>query len=102
MPGTAFRTDRKAVLGNFRSGCKTATASSVELGRLWRLVFAALDDFDEPHVDVDFAWMPAHTKGSDIGLARLSNGSLLTKRDRLANNAADCLAKYDWVDQPYY
>ena len=65
----------------------------MELGRLWRLVFAALDDLDEPHVDVDLAWILAHTKESDIGFARLSNGSLLTKRDRLANNAADCLPK---------
>jgi hypothetical protein len=37
--------------------------------------------------------MPAHTSEADVGSAVLSNGELLTSRDRAANDAADVLAK---------
>ena len=37
--------------------------------------------------------MPAHTKPSDVGVVSLSNGQRLTAKDRLANDAADHLAK---------
>ena len=38
-------------------------------------------------------WMPAHTKESDVGAKTLSDGSLLTERDRRGNDRADTLAK---------
>ena len=41
----------------------------------------------------ELLWMPAHTKAADVGTARLSDGSLLSCRDRAANDAADHLAK---------
>ena len=93
LPGVSYRTDRKAVLDTFRAGRKEATAASVELARLWRLVFDAFDDLVDPSNSVDLFWMPAHTKPSDVGEALLSNGQPLTARDRAANDAADFLAK---------
>ena len=93
LPGVAFRTDRKAILDTFRAGRKEATAASVELAQLWRMVFGAFDDHGSPADVVDLAWMPAHTKPGDIGNVALSNGLLLTTRDRAANDAADFLAK---------
>ena len=65
----------------------------MELARLWKLVFAALDDHGDPGRSVDLVWMPAHTKQTDVGVALLSNGIPLTDRDRQANDAADHLAK---------
>ena len=93
MPGVAYRTDRKAVLDTFRAGYKEATAASVELAQLWKLIFNAMDDYAHPSTEVDIEWMPAHTKGGDVGSARLSNGQTLTTKDRAANDAADTLAK---------
>ena len=93
MPGVAYRSDRKAVVDTFKAGEKTATAATVEMARLWKLVFAACDDTPSPHLDVDLEWMPAHTKPGDVDVIHLSDGSLLTKRDRQANDAADFLAK---------
>ena len=90
---SCFWTDRKAVLDTSKSGRQSATAASVELARLWKLIFAAFDDYDKPHEQVNLAWMPAHTGDADVGVARLSNGEILTKRDRLANDAADHPAK---------
>ena len=37
--------------------------------------------------------MPAHTKAADVGVAKLSDGTVLTARDRAANDAADHVAK---------
>ena len=93
LPGVTYRSDRKAVVDTFKAGERTATAATVEMARLWRLVFAACDSTPEPHLNVDLAWMPAHTKQGDVGTVRLSDGSLLSKRDRQANDAADFLAK---------
>ena len=93
LPGVAFRTDRKAIRDSFEAGRKEATAASVELARLWRLVFNAFDDYTDPSSQVDLTWMPAHTKPSDVGKVFLSNGQLLTTKDRAANDAADYLAK---------
>ena len=39
--------------------------------------------------------MPAHTSQADVGVARLSDGTTLTKRDRDANDATGCSAKRD-------
>ena len=93
MPGVAYRSDRKAVVDTFNAGEKVATAATVDMARLWQLVFGACDGTPIPHLDVDLIWMPAHTKQGDIGLLHLSDGSLLTKRDRKANDEADHLAK---------
>ena len=55
MPGVAFGTHRKAILDTFRAGRKEATASSVELAKLWRLVFNAFDDQEDLGESVDLA-----------------------------------------------
>ena len=65
----------------------------MELARLWRSIFSAFDGLEDPSTEVDLAWMPAHTKEQDVGKVALSNGQLLTARDRAANDAADFLAK---------
>ena len=57
------------------------------------MVFGAFDDHATPSDAVDLAWMPAHTKPADVGKVALSNGQLLTVKDRAANDAADFLAK---------
>ena len=93
LPGVSYRSDRKAVVDMFKNGATAATAATVEMARLWRLVFAACDGTPNPHDTVDLVWMAAHTKEKDAGVLRLSDGSLLTKRDRQANDAADFLAK---------
>ena len=89
LPGTRFRSDRKAVVDTFYSGRQRAVHASDEHARLWALIFAACDDAH----DTELLWMPAHTTVASIGIARLSDGSLLSARDRSANDAADFLAK---------
>ena len=63
------------------------------MARLWAMVYALCDDLDNPEEQLDLARMPAHTSWADVGRARLSDGSLLTERDRFANDRADDLAK---------
>ena len=93
MLGARYRSDRLAVVQTFQAGHREATAASVELARLWSMVFAACDDYDRPEVQVDLAWMPSHTSPADVGRAYLSNGELLTECDRSGNERADLLAK---------
>ena len=93
LPGASFRSDRLSVVGTFKKGYRHATHPAVALARLWRLIFAACDDFDEPQHQVDLAWIPAHTAASDVGHLRLSNGEYLTAADRSGNDLADALAK---------
>ena len=52
-------------------------------------MFMALDGTDAAAM----AWMPAHTKETDVGQVSLGDGSMLTAVDRMANNEADMLAK---------
>ena len=88
LPGGIYRSDRKAVVSTFAAGRAQATTASDEHARLWDMIFTACDDGD-----TQLVWMPAHTSAADVGRARLSNGDLLTARDRAANDAADTLAK---------
>ena len=89
MPGTKFRTDCESVWLIFKRGAKFATGAKQYYARCWANIFANLDD----QVDVDMAWMPAHTKERDIGVLTLSNGELLRDVDRRANALADHWAK---------
>ena len=93
LPGVAFRTDRKAVLDIFRAGRKEATASTVELAQLWRMLFDAFDDCEDAGASVDIEWMPAHTAGWQVGKSRKGDGTRLTLDDRRGNDIADKLAK---------
>ena len=90
FPGTAFRTDCLVALRVFLRGPARATAGRSYYARLWASLFAALDDTGAA---TDILWMPAHTGPSHIGTAVLSDGSLMTRTDQMANNRADELAK---------
>ena len=89
LPGGFFRSDRKAVVDTFMAGKRQATSAGDEHARLWEMIFATCDSVDPPQL----LWMPAHTSAADVGRARLSNGQVLTAKDRSANDAADTLAK---------
>ena len=91
MQGVAFRSDRAAVVDTFKAGLAAATDAAVVLARLWAMVFAACDYGDA--LQLDLAWMPAHTSEADVGRLVLSDGSLLTALDRRCNDRADTLAK---------
>ena len=93
IPGVAFRSDRQAVVDTFRRGAHVATGASVEHARLWILIYAACDDYENPHTDLTLEWMLAHTTEAHVGVASLSNGQLLTTHDRAGNALADTLAK---------
>ena len=57
------------------------------MARAWKMIFDALED------SADLAWMPAHTALRAVNEEKLSNGQLLTHRDRQGNIIADLLAK---------
>ena len=90
LPGTAFRTDCQAALRVFLRGSAFATAGQSYYARVWASLFAALDD---QGADTDILWMPAHTGPDRLGIAKLSDGSLMTRTDQMANDLADELAK---------
>ena len=89
LPGTSYRTDCYSLLQVFSRGHAWATAAGPFYARIWSVVFAQVDDV----LDLDLAWMPAHTKPADVGELLLSNGLALTCIDRDANAEADRLAK---------
>ena len=60
------------------------------LARVHSMLHCALGD-DEARSRV--GWMPSHLKESELGLARRSDGQLVTGRDLLGNQLADLLAK---------
>ena len=77
----------------FKRGEAYATRYADAYARLWRLIFASCDDSDCPQDDIELLWIPAHTTEADVGVARLSDGRLLTAADRTGNGFADELAK---------
>jgi len=58
LPGVAYRSDGKADVDTFIAGKTVGTASSVEHGKLWKLIFAACDDVVDPHLNVDYPRTP--------------------------------------------
>jgi hypothetical protein len=88
-PGCAYRVDCEPCVKAVHRGRKWATSDRRPHARVYGLLFAALDDTDNDAV----VWMPAHTKSSDVGVLRLSNGESLTAVDRMGNAEADRLAK---------
>ena len=60
------------------------------LARVHSMLHCALDD-DEARKRV--GWMPSHLEDTELGLARRSDGNLVTKKDLLGNQLADLLAK---------
>ena len=93
MIGASYRSDRLAVVVTCKVGRRTAVAASVELARLWSMLYTTFDDYARPDEEVDLAWMPSHTSAADVGRAVLSNGEVRSARDRAGNHRADQLAK---------
>ena len=60
------------------------------LARIHSMLHCTLDN-DEARSRV--GWMPSHLKESELGLARRSDGQLVTRTDLLGNQLADLLAK---------
>ena len=89
LPGASFKCDRRAVVETFSLGRDAACEGDVELARLWGMIFTVADDIE----DCSVIWMPSHTSASDVGVAVLSDGELLTTADRNSNDLADKLAK---------
>ena len=87
--GSDFRMDCKPVFEAVMRGIKWATGPKRPLARVHGLMLAALEG-----VPLEaFAWMPAHTRPSQIGVIALSNDDLLTEIDRDANEESDVHAK---------
>ena len=84
-----LRTDCKSALDVLCAGRERAVDAGRLTARAWAAIFAATDGLPLG----DAAWMPAHTVAADVGQRRLSNGELLSARDRRGNDAADALAK---------
>jgi hypothetical protein len=84
-----FRVDCLGVVQAYQSGRKRATSAARGDADIWAAIFTAWDD----EVNVDVAWMPAHTSEADVGRLALSNGDSLTETDRIGNGEADRLAK---------
>ena len=85
----ALRTDCRSVLDVLCAGRERAVGAGRLTARAWAAIFAATDGLPP----ADAAWMPAHTSAAHVGRRRLSNGDLLTARDRRGNEEADRLAK---------
>jgi hypothetical protein len=84
-----FRVDCFALVQMYERGWKHATGAGNASADIWASLRTAWDAED----DVDLVWMPAHTAERDVGVATLSDGSLLSAFDRAGNAEADRLAK---------
>ena len=88
-PGCEYRVDCEPCVKAVHRGRAWATSGQRPHARVNALMHAALDDTARDAV----VWMPAHKKESDVGVARLGNGSYLTQLDVKGNAEADRLAK---------
>jgi hypothetical protein len=84
-----FRVDCLALVQTYERGWKHATGAGNMTADIWASLRTAWDAEE----DVDILWMPAHTAERDVGVATLSDGSLLSAIDRAGNDEADRLAK---------
>jgi hypothetical protein len=79
-------------LGNVHAldrGMEWASDPCRPLARLWKPIFE-----DPGHTGPGMlAWMPAHTAASAVGVAKRSDGTILTAVDRRANALVDGFAK---------
>ena len=91
LPGSCFRSDCLPCVSAIASGRTVACTARRPLARVFNRVFDLFElrDFDGK----DVAWMPAHTAAKDVGVLRLSDGTLLSVTDRNANALADSQAK---------
>ena len=71
------------------TGNKCTTDPRIPLARVHGMLMEALGD-DGPKV---VGWMPAHLKLEEVGVARKSDGSVVTKTVVVANGLADRFAK---------
>ena len=92
LPGVAIRSDCLNNVKTLKNGERAATRSRSNIGRLWRMIFRALDDWTHPEW-LDIVWVPAHLTKSQIGIAMKGDGRPITELDWLGNKRADELAK---------
>jgi len=87
-------TDCKGVRDLLCAGRVSATAHTRPLARIWKSIFHALDDVDDPdRYGSKLVWMPAHGAIHTIGSVTKSNGAVITSIDWRANRLVDALAK---------
>ena len=91
LPGSSFKSDCKPCVEAIARGRAVACSARRPLARVFNRIFDLFELRDFSHSDV--AWMPAHTAAKDVGVLRLSDGSLLSDMDRSANALADSQAK---------
>ena len=89
-PGTLFYGDCLPCLQAFWWGLPWASSESRSLARVYICMLHALRHTPRECV----VWVPAHTSEHDVGAKFLSDGTLLTERDRDGNSRADTLAKF--------
>ena len=82
--------DCESVVNDIRKGPRWATAYNRVLARAWAAFWATTDEQAPPF---EVVWMPAHIPEHAVGVARLSNGRLLTHCDRDMNAKVDRWAK---------
>ena len=87
-------TDCKGVRDMLCAGRVSATAHTRPLARIWKGIFHALDNVDDPdRYGSRLVWMPAHGAIHTIGNVTKSNGAAITSIDWRATRLVDALAK---------
>jgi len=90
MPGAVkILSDCQSVQKDCARGAKWSTSPTRTYARVWAVVKAASDD----GTTTPIVWMPAHTAEHEVGIRVKSDGTVLTARDRHANDTADRFAK---------
>ena len=84
-------TDCKTNWNVLRAGWDSSTSYRRKDARTWRGIMQNVDDAGQHDWLV---WMPAHTSASSARTRRKSDDTAVSATDRLANAAADALAKH--------
>ena len=94
-PGSPFFTDCKAVQVGTKNGKAWMTSPARKFGRAWSPLSIAIEGDEQAII-----WMPAHCDSSSVGEASLSDGTKMTRIDRIGNDTVDMLAKADARQAP--
>ena len=87
-------TDCLGLLDTLERGQEAATGAGRVLARLWALLFSAFDGKPpDGYVHTDLCWMGSHGSRAVIGVARRSDGKLVSQTDWRANRLVDAFAR---------
>ncbi len=89
-PNATFRCDCLAVVRMLQGDPRRAMGPHSPMARVMRRLFHIFDAGEDTRRVV---WMPAHKTKSQVGMARMGNGVLMTECDRRSNEMADGFAK---------